>query len=79
MKLLFLSILLFSTSPSYAMELHNATILDHKSEVTGADSTGHVVDGHIEDCKNKSFINALKNHFQKKENRVKCQCHKGTD
>jgi len=42
-------ILLFSASSCYAIELHNAIVLEHQSGISGGDDMGHPVDGHLEE------------------------------
>ncbi len=56
-----LIIMLFTISSCHAMEMDNAVILEHKSEVTGKDSEGHAVNGHIEDTASNSQKNSEKN------------------
>ena len=47
-KLVLISISLILTSSAFSMSLNKAVILEHKTEVTGADSQGRAVSGHLD-------------------------------
>lgn len=47
-KLLLISISLTLTSSVLSMSSNKAVILEHKTEVTGADSQGRAVSGHLD-------------------------------
>jgi hypothetical protein len=44
--LIFLSIIIISSA--HSMNLNKATIIGHKAEVTGSDSSGRAINGHLE-------------------------------
>jgi len=47
-KLVLISISLILTSPVFSMSSNQAVILEHKTKVTGADSQGKAVSGHLD-------------------------------
>ncbi|KTC64725.1 Uncharacterised protein (plasmid) [Legionella adelaidensis] len=55
MKKWLIILLLFPLPSGYAIEMHNAVVLDHKSEITGEDDKGHAVNGHIAISNEKNF------------------------
>lgn len=76
MKKIFLTILLVSASSSYAMQAHNATIIQHTSTVSGADDKGHAIEGHIESYEDNFIVKFFKKHTNKKVEKSKCSCPK---
>ena len=49
MRILLIIASLFAASSTFAIELDQAVILDHRSEVYGSDATGKAIDGHLSD------------------------------
>lgn len=47
-KLVLIAISLVLTSSAFSMSSNKAVILQHKTEVTGADSQGRAVSGHLD-------------------------------
>lgn len=47
-KLVLISIYLILTSSAFSMNSNKAVILEHKTEVTGADGKGRAVGGHLD-------------------------------
>jgi|GEM_PF-6792923 len=59
MKRLVLSVGLLATVPlSYALELHNATILEHRSWISGSDDKVVIISGYLKNHVDNSFSSA---------------------
>lgn len=57
------------------MEMENATILKHSSEISGEDDEGRAIDGHIEN--NKDAVDSQTEGDQGKQSN--CQCERMED
>jgi hypothetical protein len=76
MKTIFLTILLVSASSSYAMQAHNAAIIQHTSTVSGSDDQGHAIEGHIENYEENFIVKFFKKHTRKNVKKPECSCPK---
>lgn len=76
-KLVLISISLILTSSAFSMNSNKAVILEHKTEVTGADSQGRAVSGHLDNgpiiypSKPKGSLNVASNKKKNKSTLIK--------
>lgn len=73
-KLILISIPLILTSSAFSMSSNKTVILEHKTEVTGADNQGKAVSGHLDNgpiiypSKSKDSLNVALNKKKNKSN-----------
>ena len=76
-KLVLISISLILTSTAFSMSSNKAVILEHKTEVTGADGQGRAVSGHLDNgpiiypSKPKNSLNVASNKKKNKSTLTK--------